>query len=229
VVALVAAFERADSVADTVRALTGLADVDDVLVVDDGSHDETAARARAAGARVLRLPGNVGKGGAVRAGIDATPEADVYLLVDADVGATATGAADLLPPVLDGRADLTVALLPPAGGKAGFGLVRDVAAAAIARDTGWRPRAPLSGQRAARASLLRGLDLAPRFGLETAMTLDAVRAGARVEEVPVRMDHRHTGRTVAGFVHRARQGVDIATALWPRLRARGRRRVTGRS
>lgn len=222
VVALVAASQEADTVAETVAALAGLGEVDDVLVVDDGSHDDTAARARAAGARVVQLAANVGKGGAVGAGIDATPEADVYLLVDADVGGSAAAAAALLPPVLDGRADLTVAVLPSAGTRAGFGLVRGLAAAAIEGATGWRPRAPLSGQRAARASLLRSLDLAPRFGLETAMTLDAVRAGARVEELPVAMDHRHTGRSLAGFAHRARQGTDIARALWPRLRA-GRR------
>ncbi|MDQ3679119.1 MAG: glycosyltransferase, partial [Actinomycetota bacterium] len=89
VVALVAARDMADSVGPTVDALRALPDVDDVLVVDDGSADGTGDAALSAGARVLRLGANVGKGGAVRAGVDATPEADVYLLVDADVGATA--------------------------------------------------------------------------------------------------------------------------------------------
>ncbi|HUP69209.1 MAG TPA: glycosyltransferase [Acidimicrobiales bacterium] len=217
VVALVPAKDRADSVAATVQALTELDEVDEVLVVDDGSVDDTAAVAAAAGARVLRLPANVGKGGAVRAGIDATPEADVYLLIDADLGSTAARSQALLPPVLSGQADMSIAVLPSAGGRGGFGAVRRLAAAGVLRATGQPTRAPLSGQRAVLAPLLRSLTLGARFGLETAMTIDARRAGARVVEVDLDMDHRHTGRSLAGFGHRARQGLDVARALWPRL------------
>ncbi len=217
VVALVAAKDRADTVAATVVALRRLADVDEVLVVDDGSTDATSSAATGAGAWVLRLPENVGKGGAVAAGVAASSETDVYLLVDADVGSTAGATAALLEPVLAGRADLVIGVLPGAGGKGGFGLVRRLAGAGIQRACGYATEAPLSGQRAVRGELLRRLDLAPRFGLEVAFTIDAVRAGARVIEAPVAMDHRHTGRRLAGFVHRGRQGADIARALWPRL------------
>jgi hypothetical protein len=217
VVALVAAKDRADTVGATVAALQALAAVDEVLVVDDGSTDATASVAQGAGAWVLRLPANVGKGGAVAAGVGTSSETDVYLLVDADVGVTAGAAEALLEPVLAGRADLVIGILPGAGGKGGFGLVRRLAGAGIRRACGYVAQAPLSGQRAVRGELLRALDLAPRFGLETAFTIDAVRAGARVIELPVAMDHRHTGRGRDGFVHRGRQGVDIARALWVRL------------
>ncbi|MEA2716680.1 MAG: hypothetical protein QOI99_997, partial [Actinomycetota bacterium] len=217
VVALVAAKDRADTVAATVAALRRLPDVDEVLVVDDGSADATSPAALQAGAWVLRLPRNVGKGGAVAAGVATSSETDVYLLVDADLGATAGAAGALLELVLAGRADLVIGVLPGAGGKGGFGLVRRLAAAGIRRACGFTARAPLSGQRAVRGELLRGLDLAPRFGLETGFTIDAVRAGARVLEVPIDVDHRHTGRRLAGFVHRGRQGADITQALWNRL------------
>jgi glycosyltransferase involved in cell wall biosynthesis len=217
VVALVAAHNRSDTVGTTVAAVRRLP-VHEVVVVDDGSTDRTAAAAEAAGARVVRLPANLGKGGAVAAGVEATPDAEVYLLVDADLGASAAGAGELLGPVLRGDADMVIAVLPGAGRRGGFGLVRGLAGAGIARATGWRPRAPLSGQRAVRASLLRRLELAPRFGLETALTIDALRAGARVAELHVDLEHRHTGRRLSGFVHRGRQGRDIALALWPRLR-----------
>jgi hypothetical protein len=167
---------------------------------------------------VLRLPENRGKGGAVGAAVEATPETDVYLLVDADTGASAATAAALLPAVLDGEADMTVAVLPSAGGRGGFGLVRRLAGAGIRRaDAGFDPAAPLSGQRAVRGTLLRGLTPAARFGLEVGLTVDARRAGARVVEVPVTMEHHHTGRSLAGFAHRARQGADAVRALWPRL------------
>jgi hypothetical protein len=217
VVALVAAHDEAGRVGPTVGALLALTDVSRVVVIDDGSRDDTAGQARSAGATVLRLPRNAGKGEAVRAGVRAAPDADVYLLVDADVGVTASAARSLLAPVLDGDADMTVGVLPSAGGRGGFGLVRSLSAAGARRAMGWRPAAPLSGQRAVRAALLRRLDLAPRFGLETALNIDAVRAGGRVVEVPVVMEHRHTGRGPAGFAHRASQGADVVRALWSRL------------
>ncbi|HUQ40380.1 MAG TPA: glycosyltransferase [Acidimicrobiales bacterium] len=217
VVALVAAKDAEADIAATVAALVALGEVDEVVVVDDGSTDATAAAAVGAGARVVRLPSNRGKGGALVAGIAAAPDAEVYLLVDADVAGTAALAGALLPPVLGGTADLTIGVLPPAAGRGGFGKVRDLAARGIRRAVGFETRAPLSGQRAVRGELLRSLELADRFGVETAMTIDAIRAGARVVEIDVAMDHRHTGRTVAGFRHRARQGTDVARALWPRL------------
>ena len=217
IVALVPAYERADSVAATVEALRALGGVDEVVVVDDGSRDATADVARVAGARVVRLPANVGKGGAVAAGVAATPDADVYLLVDADVGRTAAAARSLLGPVLADEADMTIAVLPSAGRRGGFGLVRNLSRWGIRRACGFVAAAPLSGQRAVRADLLRSLEPAARFGLEVGLTIDAVRQGARVREVPVALDHRHTGRRPSGFAHRGRQGTDIVRALWPRL------------
>jgi hypothetical protein len=217
VVAIVPAKDRADSVAATVRALRALDAVDRVVVVDDGSTDATAVLAQGAGAHVVRLPVNRGKGGAVLEAVARCPDADVFLLIDADLATTA-GAADLLlAPVLDGDADLTIGVLPPAGGRGGFGKVRDLAARGIRRACGLEVRAPLSGQRAVRADLLRDLVDAERFGLEVAMTIDAQRKGARVLEVDVPMDHRHTGRSLAGFRHRAGQGMDILRSLWPRV------------
>lgn len=214
VVAVVPAKDRADSVGATVAALASL--VDEVVVVDDGSVDGTAEAA--VGARVVRLDRNVGKGAAVGAGVLAAPEADVYLLVDADVAGTAAVADALLAPVLAGQADMAVGVLPAAGRRGGFGRVRALAAAGIRRACGFEARAPLSGQRAVRGELLRSLlPLADRFGLEVGLTIDAVRTGARVVEVDVAMDHRHTGRSVAGFRHRGRQGADVVRALWPRV------------
>ncbi|MEY2569382.1 MAG: hypothetical protein QOE35_3911 [Actinomycetota bacterium] len=218
VVAIVAAKDRAASVGVTVAALLELSSVDEVLVVDDGSIDGTAEVARAAGATVLRLPVNAGKGAAVTAGVSALPDTDVYLLVDDDTGATAALAERLLSPVVDGDADMTIAVLPPAGRRGGFGTVAKLARGIIRRASRFEPRAPLSGQRAVRGPLLRSLvPLADRFGLETALTIDAVRNGARVVEVDVAMDHAHTGRSIAGFRHRAGQGRDILRAAWPRL------------
>jgi glucosyl-3-phosphoglycerate synthase len=215
-VALVPARDGGATVGATVVALSGMAGVDRVVVVDDGSTDDTSAAASAVGASVVRLAANVGKAGAVAAGLRAVPEADLYLLVDADTGGSAAGAAPLLAPVVSGQADLAIGVLP-AGVTGGAGLMRRVAGWGIRRACGFEARAPLSGQRAVRGDLLRSLTLAARFGLETAMTIDAVRAGARVVEIDVDMWHRATGGSFRGLLHRAGQGVDIARALRPRL------------
>ncbi len=60
---------------------------------------------------------------------------------------------------------------------------------------------------------------APRFGMEIGMTVDAARAGYRVAEVPVDLEHRATGRTWRGFVHRFRQLKDFV-AVWAGRRRR---------
>lgn len=211
VVAIVPAHNEQDRIGATVTALRAVASVDDVLVVDDASTDDTAARARAAGASVLRLARNAGKGGALRAGVAAT-NADVLVFIDADVGATASVAAVLLAPVLAAEADMTIAR-PPADRPSGFGLVERFARWGIERFGRATMARPLSGQRALRRAVLDRVRIADRFGVEVALTVDALRAGFCVTEVEYAIEHAKTGRDVAGFVHRARQGFDVARVL----------------
>lgn len=217
IVAIVPAKDAVASIAATVESLLGSAAVGTVLVVDDGSVDGTGVAAQEAGAEVVVLPRNRGKAAAVAAGVAATPAAEVYLLVDADTGSTAAAATRLLGPVLDGAADLVIGNLPSAGGKGGFGLVNGTARRGIRMACGYEAQRPLSGQRAVRGDLLRSIRLAPRYGMEVSMTVDFVRGGARVLELPVEMEHRHTGRSLSGFLHRGRQGIDVVLPLLPRL------------
>lgn len=215
VVAVVAARDEADRVADTVRAL--LRFVDRVAVADDGSSDGTGDIARAAGALVVRRERSVGKGGALEAALALAGDADIYLLADADLGASAASLESLLGPVRSGAADLSVGVLP-AGPGGGFGIVRRVSAAAIRVVGGPWMSAPMSGQRAiTRMAMARVRPLAGGFGVETAMGMDAARAGLRTVEVEVAATHRARGKTVNGFLHRARQGAHLIAAAAPRL------------
>jgi hypothetical protein len=216
VLVVVAARNEEATISMTVKAMLGIPAVDEVLVVVDGSDDRTAEEALAAGARVLGRLRAVGKGGAVEAALERGSPSDVYVLVDGDVGDSASEAEVLLDEVLSGRLDLAIGALPPQPG-GGFGLVKRFACWSIRALTGFDAREPLSGQRAVRGEVLDGCrPLAARFGLETAMTIDALRLGFRVGEVAVNMTHRATGRGLAGFRHRAGQGVDIALAVLPR-------------
>src|SRR5581483_2255001 len=102
----------------------------------------------AAGARVLRLERNQGKGAALLAGLSAA-RGDVLLLLDADLETTAGEGVRLLPPILAGNADMSVATFPKRlGGKGGFGLVMRLARWGLRRAGGPAMAAPLSGQRA---------------------------------------------------------------------------------
>jgi Glycosyl transferase family 2 len=216
VVALVAARDEAGRIGPCVRALRALAD--EVVVVDDASGDATAAEASRAGATVLRTGRPTGKGGALEGALRRLGAADLWLLVDGDLGATAANLTPLLEAVHAGEADLAIAVLPAAGA-GGFGIVKRFAAHLIRGLTRFRPSEPLSGQRAISAkAMLAVRPLAGGFGVETAMTIDAVRAGVRVVEIPIGgLEHRPTYRTPRGFLHRGRQGWDIARAVLPRI------------
>jgi len=216
VVALVAARNETGRIGPGVSALLPL--VDEVVVVDDGSTDATGSEASAAGATVLRSRGRNGKGGALEGALRRLEPADVWLLADGDLGATAAGLVRLVEVVSSGGADLAIAVLPPAR-SGGFGLVKRAAAHLIRGQSGFRASEPLSGQRALTGHALEAVrPLASGFGVETAMTMDAVRAGLRVVEIPIEgLEHRSTYRTPRGFLHRGRQGWDIAKAVLPRI------------
>ena len=224
-IALVPAYQEAERVGDTVRALRKLPEIAEVLVVDDGSTDDTPARAIEAGAHCLALRDNRGKGGALNAGLAAlvtrvgervTPRPQVLLLADADLAASAERLGELLHPVLDGEADLAVADLPAQEGAGGFGLAMGLGRWGIERATGRRMREPLSGQRALRWELIEDGVLgpfAPGFGVEVAMTIQALAAGLRVVEVEIDLRHAATGKDLAGIRHRAVQAGAIAGVL----------------
>jgi hypothetical protein len=187
-------------------------------VVDDGSADATAAEASEAGATVLRTGRRAGKGGALEGALRRLRAADLWLLADGDLGATASNLTQLLEAVDAREADLAIAVLPAARA-GGFGIVKRFAAHLIRGQTGFRAAEPLSGQRALTSTAMEAVrPLAGGFGVETAMTIDAVRAGMRVVEIPIEgLEHRPTYRTARGFLHRGRQGWEIARAVLPRI------------
>src|ERR671922_2920652 len=216
VAAVVAARNEAGRVGHTVEAIRSIPGVDEVVVADGSSDDGTAEEALGAGARVLVGPRRHGKGGALEAALGWIA-ADVYLLLDADLGRSARGGEPLLDAVRSGSADLAIGVLPREPRHGGFRMVKRAAAGAIRRLSGFRPVEPLSGQRAVTAACLAAVrPLAPGFGVEVAMTIDAVRAGFRVVEVPVTMRHAPTGRDLAGFVHRGQQALDLLRVALPR-------------
>lgn len=226
VAAVIPCKDEAQRIAATVTAVSRLADVDLVIVVDDGSTDDTAERARAAGATVVRHPRNAGKAAALTTGVGhvrqlvsdgALPTHDL-LFVDGDLEESAGNLGSLLAPLRTSEADLTIATLPPqkiSGG--GHGFVVRLGREGIAALTGFEAQQPLSGMRALTDEAFTAASpLARGWGVEVGMTIDVLHAGLRVVEVPCELHHRVTGSNWRGQLHRARQYRDVWLALTAR-------------
>jgi glycosyltransferase involved in cell wall biosynthesis len=224
---VIPAKDEAERITVTVRAALAIEGADVVVVVDDGSSDDTAAQAEAAGAQVVRHPRNRGKAAAMETGarrvaeldadvLDAAPGGPRALLfIDADMGESAVAAGMLSEPVLAGEADMTIALIPPqqaAGG--GAGRVVRLSRKGIKKATGWTATQPLSGTRClSRPAFEAALPLDSGWGVETGLTIDLISGGFRVIEVPCELHHRVTGADLGGQLHRAAQYRDVWLAL----------------
>lgn len=216
---VIPAKDEAERIGATVSAALKLPGVDLVVVVDDGSSDETGRVARAAGARVVRHSRNRGKAAAMESGAEAAGLLDAdharhLLFLDADLGETAAAALPLIAPVRAGEADMTIATFATRVKLGGHGMVVRLARDGIKRLTGWEATQPLNGQRClTRDAFEAARPLAHGFGVETGMTVDLLRKGFRVVEVEVEMSHRATGTDWRSQVHRARQLRDVGLAL----------------
>ena len=220
---VIPAKNESDRIQATVKAAAGLPGADMLIVVDDGSADDTGLVAENAGAIVLRHARSRGKGAALETGAEAvgllerSEERELprhLLFLDADLAESAAHAAPLMQPVRDGQADMAIAVFSERVRAGGHGFVVALSGSGIRRATGWRPAQPLNGQRClTRAAFEAARPLAPGWGVETGMTIDLLRLGLRVTEVEVPMAHRATGGDWHAQLHRARQFTDVAWAL----------------
>ena len=203
---LVAARDEEPTIAVTVAALQAQFPSAEIVVADDGSRDETAAEAERAGARVVRLARR-GKGQALSLAEREAP-AGALVLADADL----VGDLRLLTAT---DADVAIAIFAERRG-GGFGLAKGAARMLVRARSGFEAREPLSGQRSLSIEAReRCFPLAPGFGCEVRLTIDAARAGLRLAEVELALSHQATRRDLRGFAHRARQLRDALLACGP--------------
>jgi glycosyltransferase involved in cell wall biosynthesis len=219
---IVAARNEADRIGATLAALRSAFPGAPLWVADDASTDGTAELAMQAGAQVVSRGRPHGKGANVTAACEAAlgfePAPRLILLCDGDLGASAARLAPLVEAVAAGECDLAVAAFANRAG-GGFGLALGFARRAIRRLCGVEATAPISGQRAMRVEVLRAaLPFADGYGMEIGMTVDAVRAGFSLRERELDLEHRSTGRSLAGFAHRAAQLRDFVRVYRDRRR-----------
>jgi glycosyltransferase involved in cell wall biosynthesis len=225
--AIVPAFNEAESIAEVVTEIRDHDENIEVLVVDDGSTDATAAVASSAGARVLRLPVNLGIGGAVQAGYLYAFERgfDLAVQVDGDGQHDAGELGRLLEPITSGRADLAIGTRfagprlyrAPFARRIGIGLFATLVSLRVRQ----RMTDTTSGFRAVNR---RGIRLFaadyPHDYPEVEAVVTAARGDLRVCEVPVAMRQRAAGRssitTVRSFYYVVKVLLALFVGLFPR-------------
>jgi glycosyltransferase involved in cell wall biosynthesis len=198
---IIPALDEADVIGDVVGRVPRTA-VSEVIVVDNGSADATAARAAAAGARVVWEPRR-GYGAACWAGVQALPPgAAIVAFLDGDGSQWPEELPRVLAPVLAGEADLVLGarrLLGPHPLHAALGT--RLVAGFVAWRYGIRLH-DLGPFRAIRVEVLRRLGMRDRaFGWPVEMVVKAAAMGARIAQVEVTHAPRAGGRSkVSGTV-----------------------------
>lgn len=200
---IIPALNEAGNIGDVVKQ-TLAQPVHQVIVVDNGSTDETALEAGCAGATVIR-ESRRGYGRACAAGV-AAAEADVIAFLDGDFNFSPAELTTVITPILSGQADLVLGsrilghieagAMPPQqrfGNWLGALLLRSLYGLRLT---------DLGPYRAIRRDLLRSLNMSEMtYGWHTEMTVKAARRKVRIVEVPVSFHSRRAGKSkVSGTV-----------------------------
>lgn len=218
--AVVPAYNEEERVGYTIRALRKIPSLGEIIVVDDGSADRTAVEAWKAGAVICRRSNNGGKSQALREGA-ALARGEILAFVDADLKETAFEFKRLIDAVIDDEADMVIAGFKSKR-RAGLGLTRSLAYWTIYASTGKKMSSPLSGQRVLKRTLWESLRFpAEGYAAEVALTVESLRRGFRVKEIPLQMTDRYYGNDLHSFLHRGQQFYDLLKLILANSRTAG--------
>jgi glycosyltransferase involved in cell wall biosynthesis len=206
VVLVIPAFNEAPNIGPVIEEIRSVEPGLEILVVDDGSQDNTGSVAEDAGAKVLKLPFNLGYGAALQTGISYAVETgyDACILMDADGQHDPRWLAQLIQPVAAGEADLAlgsrflgdVRYRLPLARRTGIRLFSGLASLMIRQ----RITDPTSGFQAISRDLMKffaGDNYPPDFP-DADTIIRAHFAGYRIKEVPVSVRRRLSGESMHG-------------------------------
>ncbi|WP_281888906.1 glycosyltransferase family 2 protein [Paenibacillus sp. YYML68] len=192
----------------------------ETLIIDDGSTDRTVERALAAGAdHVLSLPVNGGLGAAVRHGLKESVRlgADVVIMIDADNEYPADQIPELLSPIFAGQADYTMGSrfmgtidgmkLYRRLGNYFFTALQAILLRRIITDG-------QSGMRAFTRSAAEAAEIIHDYNYAQVLTLNLLRKGFRLAEIPIRYRFRTEGRSFISIAYIGK----VLPAIWKELR-----------
>ena len=187
---VIPAFNEQDNVEKVIKAVQSLNLVNEIIVVDDGSSDNTAQVAENAGAIVIKHNTNLGKGAALKTGFEKS-EGDIVAFIDADLKNIASDQVEkIIKPILDGKADITKTKFKRKAGR-----VTELTAKPLLNfffpELNYEQ--PLSGQFAALRSFLNKIRFEEDYGVDVGIVLDADVRGMRIREVDIgKIEHKHS-------------------------------------
>lgn len=179
---IIPAFNEENTVARVVDVIGQVSCVDEIIVVDDGSSDNTAQEAKDAGAIVISHEGNKGKGEALYTGYK-NAECDIIAFIDADIhNLTSKKVASMIKPILDGKTDITKTKFARESGR-----VTELTAKPLLNfffpEISFEQ--PLSGQFAARKEILKKIKFEKDYGVDVGIVIDADVLGISIMEVDI--------------------------------------------
>lgn len=212
------AYNEANKIKNTLENIYSIEEIDEIIVVDDGSSDNTSeivSSIESKKIKIFKIEKNKGKGYALNYGLNIAMEnADIIGFLDADLGSSSKEVKKLIDSILNNEADVIIAKFPPAKKKGGLGFVKGLAKKSVLEMTGKELDATLSGQRLFKKEVLNKFDEIPfGYGVEVGMTIDILKYGYTIKEVLVNMTHSETGRDLKGFIHRGKQYYHIKKVL----------------
>lgn len=211
---IIPAYNEENKINDTLDNIVNIPEIDEIIVVDDGSSDKTyeiASAHQSGKVKAFRQVKNSGKGKALEKGIELlSQKSEIVVFLDADVGDTSSEVIKIIEPVLKDECDVAIAKFRPAKKKGGMGFVKRLAKESVLEMTGVSLDSTISGQRAFKREVIEKFDFMPEgYGVEVGMTIDILKWGYRVKEYIVDMTHNETGRDLSGFIHRGKQYIHI--------------------
>ena len=179
---IIPAYNEEDTVATVVEVVKKLSFVDEIIVVNDGSSDNTENEAIKAGARVITHETNKGKGEALFTGYNEA-ECDIIAFIDADIyNLTSKKIEAMIKPILDGKTDITKTKFSRASGR-----VTELTAKPLLNfffpEISFEQ--PLSGQFAARKEVLKRINFEKDYGVDVGIVIDADVLGISITEVDI--------------------------------------------
>jgi len=186
---LIPAYNEAATIGEVLDRIAALGLDTQVIVVDDGSRDETATIAEARGAEVIQQA-NAGKGAALRTAIGHI-QGDIAVIQDADMEYDPAEVPRLIEPIVDGRADVVFgSRLRGGGAQRAYLFWHLVGNRFLTLLTNVLYNTTLSdmetGYKAFRAEVIRTLDLTEnKFGIEPEITAKVCRRKLRIYELPI--------------------------------------------
>ena len=222
IVAIVPAYNEAGAIGDVVDSINAASPAYDVVVIDDGSHDDTAAIARAHGAAVVSLPYNIGIGGAVQTGFKYALERgyETAVRLDGDGQHDPGELAKLLGPIERGEADIvTGSRFVDGSGQYRPPLARRIGIIWFARIVSLLTRQRVTDTTSGFQALNReGIALFagdyPNDYPEVEATVLVFKHRLRLTEVPVTMRERETGRSSITFIRSIYYVLKVTLALF---------------